>query len=322
MTTHALAPIPIENFVSIARGIDRPEDVVVLADGRVFASEHQCAVAQIHPDGTFTRLGPKRGAPNGLNALPDGRLLIANFGIYDGEPGPLEIFDPATGARDILVSEVEGRPLTSSNYPVVDAAGNIWCANSTDAPTWPEALDGRPDGFLYVLPPDGPARIVAEGLRFPNGLALGPDDAQLYCCQTSAADVLVFDIGPGATLGPPRRHGPVLGRLMSGPVDPHDLPPPETLRHLGYTDGCGMDAAGNLWVALPAANKIVAITPSGAVTEIAHDPTGTVMNHPTNIAWGGPDLRDLYVGSIRASHVLKARSPVPGLPMAHQRAER
>jgi hypothetical protein len=49
-----------------------------------------------------------------------------------------------------------------------------------------------------------------------------------------------------------------------------------------------------------------------------HDPTGTVINHPTNVTWGGPDLKDLYVGSIRADYVLKARSPVAGQPLVHQ----
>ena len=56
----------------IAVGIDRPEDVVVGKDGRVFASDHQCAVAEIHPDGSFTRLGPKGGAVFGKPVLQQG----------------------------------------------------------------------------------------------------------------------------------------------------------------------------------------------------------------------------------------------------------
>jgi len=88
---------------------------------------------------------------------------------------------------------------------------------------------------------------------------------------------------------------------------------------LGYTDGVGMDAEGNLWVCLPGADKVVAITPSGEVVTVIHDPTGETVNHPTNVTWGGPDLRDLYIGSIRAGYVLKARSPVAGLPLIHQR---
>lgn len=307
-----LSPIATADFTKIALGIDRPEDVVVGPDGRIFASDHQCAVAEILPDGTFVRLGPKGGAPNGINMDPQGRILIANFGIYDREEGPLQRFDPASGRHETLVAEVGGRRLTSANYPVMDRAGNIWCANSTHAETWPQALDGRADGFLFVLRPDGTCDIVAEGLKFPNGLALSADHGRLFCAQTSAADVLVFDILPGARLGPGVRYGPVLGQL-AGP----GLPPARE-EDLGYTDGVGMDAEGNLWVCLPAANKVVAITPAGDKVTVIHDPTGEVVNHPTNVTWGGPDLKDLYIGSIRADYVLKTRSPTPGQPLVHQ----
>jgi gluconolactonase len=308
-----LAPIPTGAFRKIAVGIDRPEDVVAGPGGRVFASDHQCAVAEIFPDGSFRRLGPKGGAPNGLNMDRQGRILIANFGIYDQEDGPLQRFDPATGAHEILLAEVAGRRLTSANYPVMDEAGNIWCANSTHAQTWPQALDGRTDGFIFVLRADGSSSIVAEGLKFPNGLAFSAGEGFLYCAQTSGADVLRFAILPGGRLGPGERYGPVLGLLRQP-----GQPAPDA-DDLGYTDGVGMDADGNLWVCLPAANKVVAITPSLEVVTVIHDPSGETVNHPTNVTWGGADLKDLFVGSIRANYVLKARSPVAGEPLVHQR---
>jgi gluconolactonase len=308
-----LSPIPNSAFTKIAVGIDRPEDVVVGAEGRVFASDHQCAVAEIFPDGSFKRLGPPLGAPNGLNMDTQGRVIIANFGIYDRAEGPLERFDPASGLRETLLAEVGGRRLTSANYPVIDRTGNIWCANSTHAETWPQALDGRDDGFMFVLRPDGSSEIVASGLKFPNGLALSEDERFLYCAQTTGADVVRFAILPRGKLGPAERYGPVLAALTQ-PGQP--APDPATL---GYTDGIGFDAEGNLWVCLPAANKVVAITPSGAVTQVIHDPSGAVVNHPTNVTWGGEGLLDLYIGSIRADYVLKTTSPVAGQPQIHQR---
>jgi gluconolactonase len=308
-----LSPIPTSAFTKIAVGIDRPEDVVVGPAGRVFASDHQSAVAEIFPDGSFKRLGPPLGAPNGINMDRQGRIIIANFGIYDRAEGPLERFDPATGVREILLAEVGGRRLTSANYPVIDRAGNIWCANSTHAETWPQALDGRDDGFMFVLRPDGSSAIVATGLKFPNGLALSDDDRWLYCAQTTGANVLRFAIRPDATLGPAERYGPVLGALQEPGAPAAD---PSTL---GYTDGIGFDAEGALWVCLPAANKVVAITPSGRVVTVVHDPSSAVVDHPTNVTWGGEGLTDLYIGSIRADYVLKARSPVAGQPQLHQR---
>jgi gluconolactonase len=308
-----LVSIAAETFAKIAVGIDRPEDVVVGPDGRVFASDHQCAVAEIFPYGSFKRLGPRGGAPNGINMDRQGRILIANFGIYDREDGPLQRFDPATGRHETLLAEVDGKRLTSANYPLIDAAGNIWCANSTHAETWPQALDGRTDGFIFVLRPDGSSSVVAEGLKFPNGMAFSADETTLYCAQTSGADVMAFPILPGGRLGTGARYGPVLGLLQQpGQAAPDHY-------DLGYSDGVGLDAEGNLWVCLPAANKVVAITRSLEVVTVIHDPSGETVNHPTNVTWGGADLKDLYIGSIRADYVLKGRSPVAGQPLIHQR---
>ena len=133
-----LTAIPTEAFTKIAVGIDRPEDVVVGPDGRVFASDHQCAVAEIFPDGSFKRLGPKGGAPNGLNMDRQGRVLIANFGIYDREDGPLQRFDPATGTHETLLAEVDGKRLTS-----VQLSGDGPGRGASGAPTPPMPRPGR-----------------------------------------------------------------------------------------------------------------------------------------------------------------------------------
>ena len=208
--------------------------------------------------------------------------------VYDRQDGPLQRFDPATGLHETLLAEVDGLRLTSSNYPVIDRAGNIWCANSTHAETWPQALDGRADGFIFVLRPDGSSSVVATGLKFPNGMALSADERFLFCAQTSGADVLRFPVLAGQLLGKEERYGPELG-LLQRPGEPA----PEQ-GALGYTDGIGFDADGALWVCLPAANKVVAITPRQEVVTVIHDPSGQTVNHPTNVTWGGEDLKDLY----------------------------
>ncbi len=316
MPLHQMKP---EDFHKIAIGIDRPEDVVVGKDGRVFASDHNACVAEIFEDGSFASLGPKGGAPNGINMDRQGRVIIANFGIYDGEAGPLHRYDPATYTNEVLVAEVDGRKLTSANYPIIQSDGTIWCTHSTHADTWPEALDGRTDGFVFAFLPDGRVKLAASGLKFANGCCLDEEEAFLYVNQTSGANVLRYPItGPGE-LGEAEPYGPQLGPVLQGPVDPDNLPDDEIMHHLGYTDGNGFDVQGNLWVTLPAANKIVAIAPDRTVFTIVHDLTGDIVNHPTNISWGGEDMRDLYVGSIRADYVLRARSPVAGMKLVHQR---
>jgi gluconolactonase len=67
------------------------------------------------------------------------------------------------------------------------------------------------------------------------------------------------------------------------------------------------------------ANRIVSIAPNGSVTPIAEDDGSGLIVKPTNIAFGGPDLRDVYIGSLAADYVLRGRSSIAGLPLVHQR---
>ncbi len=315
----ALARIETADMQKVAKGIDRPEDVVVGKDGRVWASEHTSACAEILGDGTFRKVGDAGGAPNGINMDAEGRIIIANFGIYDGEAGPLQRLDVETGKVAVLASEVDGKQLTSCNYPIVARDGTIYCTHSTFAEQWPQALDGREDGFVFRVTPDGKVEKLADGLKFANGCCLDADESHLYVNQTSGGNVVRYPILDDGRLGKREDYGPMLGIIPSAQTDPNNLPSPEEMANWAFTDGNGFDAEGNLWVTLPAANKVVAITPDLEVFTVAHDPTGEVMDHPTNVTWGGADMKDVYFGSIRADYVLKARSPVAGMKLIHQR---
>jgi sugar lactone lactonase YvrE len=88
---------------------------------------------------------------------------------------------------------------------------------------------------------------------------------------------------------------------------------------MGDGRGCAFDAHGNLWVTLVLPNRIVAINPQGEATVVVEDVAGELLNAPTSIAWGGDDMRDVYIGSITTPYVLKGRSSVPGMSMIHQR---
>lgn len=311
MTRVPLAPIPVTTLVKLGAGLKRPEGVSVSRDGRVWASDQTSACAEVRPDGTLRRVGKAGGAPNGITMDAAGRILIAGWGLDSGDPGPLQRLDPQTGHVEVVCGEIAGRRLLASNYPVVDRHGNIWCSHST----WDVAAAwaGVADGFVYRVAPDGAARIMAEGFHFPNGLALDAEESYLYVCQSVARNVVRCRIRRDGTLGAAEPYGPVLGEpAFRGATA-------EQRARFGEPDGCGFDQEGNLWVTLIFANRVVAITPSARVETVIHDPTGEVMAWPTNVAWGGPDLRDLYIGSLRKDYIVRARSPVAGLPLAHQR---
>jgi gluconolactonase len=315
----ALTKIEIKDMEKIGLGLNRPEDVVVGKDGRVWASDRGSACAEILPDGKLNRIGEAGGAPNGINMDVEGRIVIANFGVFAGEPGPLQRLDVETGRVEILCAEVEGVPLSACNYPIIDSRGNVWCTHSTQASPWPKALDGRADGFVFKVTPDGEATKVAEGIKFANGCCLDAKEEYLYVNQTSGGNVLRFELLDSGGLGPAQEYGPMLGIIPRGPVSRDNPPTPEEMAHWAYTDGNGFDEEGNLWVTLPSANKLVAVTPDLDVFTVAHDPTGQVLRDPTNVTWGGDDMRDLYIGSIRTDYVLKSRSPIPGMRLVHQK---
>ena len=300
-----LQAISLDDLRPLGSGLTQPEDVVVGRDGRVWASDDASACAQLLPDGSVRRVGKAGGKPNGINMDDAGRIVIANWGLLYDQAGPLQRLDVESGVVEVLCAEVGGVVLRASNYPILDRHGNIWCTNSTVAESWGESMAGRADGdgFVFRLSADGVAVKAADGLQFANGLALDADETHLYVCQTSGGNILRYPIGVDDTLGAPSRYGPQLSDDPNG----------------GGPDGCGFDQDGNLWVTFPGTNRVSAITPTGTLVTVVEDPAGTILDGPTNVSWGGADLRDLYIGSVRLDHVLMTRSPVPGLPLLHQR---
>ena len=120
-----LTPIPKDQLTKVGVGAQRPEDVVVSRDGRVWLSDPASAAAEALPDGTLNRVGNAGGTPNGINMDAEGRIVIANVGGLEtpGGRGPVQRLDVDTGAIEVLADQIDGIPLVSSNYPHVDSQG-------------------------------------------------------------------------------------------------------------------------------------------------------------------------------------------------------
>ena len=311
--------IEVTDLVPIGRGIQRPEQVVVTSDNRLFASDKGSAVAEILGENEIRQIGSAGGEPNGIAIDDQGHFLIANFGA-----GVLEDLDPNTGETLPLIrDEVNGHPLKWLNYVLVDSRGALWCSISTAADDLLDTIaKGTADGYILRIAPNrSSVAVVADGVQFPNCMALDRDENYLYVARTLAADVVRFPI-KGDTLGKHEQFGPALGMRRADEFGSHApalLGDPQVGRRWGMADGCAFDAEGNLWVTLVLANMIVAVTPEGHAIVVVEDIEGKLLNSPTSIAWGGADMRDVYIGSIATPYVLKGRSSVPGMPMVHQR---
>lgn len=315
----ALQPIALDELSVFGEGVNRPETVLVLADGRILVSDaSDAALTEILPDGSLRRLGHKPGESNGITVL-DERTVA--FTVFD--TGEVCTLDLVTEEVAVLADTVDGEPLTWPNYPLAAPDGTVWVSRTTSSPhPFAAIADILTDGSILRIDPDGKTTVAAGGLPFPNCMTFDADGRNLYVVRSTWSDVARYEIESGGGLRLAGRHGPVLGDRRPDEVGPGSAEKsfdPVIGRRWALTDGCAFDADGNLWVTLMTANKIVAITPDEQVVTVIDDPEGTVLTAPTSIAWGGADMRDLYIGSLLTPHVLKTRSPVAGRPLWHQR---
>ena len=137
--------------------------------------------------------------PFSIDWLPDGRLLVVA-----GPEGRL-LRQEADGSlvdhADLTVLDV------NLNEIVVDGRGNIYVNGGTDF----HPGEGEAPGFVALITPDGRVRRVAEGLEFPNGMAVTPDDSTLIVSESFAGTLTAFDIGPDGSLSNRRVWAPVPG---------------------------------------------------------------------------------------------------------------
>lgn len=292
----ALLPLSLDDVEIFGEDLAVPEGVVVGTDGTVWASENgRGAVTALSPDGGMQRFEGLGGSPNGICMDREGNIIIANVGS-----GTVQRLYP-DGRHEVIADNVGGRSLTSPNFPVVDSQGNIYVSNSTwRVPGNVGLSEPAPDGVVVRISPEGQAELLAEGLFYANGLALAEDESALFVAQTAVRNVMRLPLQADGSAGTPEQYGPELGAA-------------------GLPDGLAFDSRGNLYVTLVAMNAIAVITPQGDVEIILEDPEGEKVILPSNVAFGGPDLRDAYIGSLGGTWLPRFRAQFPGMPLVHQR---
>src|SRR5262245_25673613 len=127
--------------------------------------------------------------PFSIDWLPDGRLLIVS-----GSEARL-LRQEADGS---LVTHADLRAFARGwNEIVVDGRGNIY-VNGSDF----DFLGGGPfvPGVIALVTPDGAVRRVADGIMFPNGMVVTPDNSTLIVAESFASRLTAFDIAPDGSL--------------------------------------------------------------------------------------------------------------------------
>ena len=143
-------------------------------DGALWVSDmHAHAVLRLEPSGTLTTVAEVPGCPSGLGFLPDGRMLVVS--MHDRRVMRL---DP-DGLREH--ADLSGLAPWHCNDMAVDANGRAYVGNFGDdsAPPAPPAPT-----VLIAVEPDGQARVVADELMFPNGIAVSDGGETLVVAET------------------------------------------------------------------------------------------------------------------------------------------
>ena len=185
-------------------------------DGRLwFANWLGQEIIAVDPEGhgaVILRV-PFASFPFSIDWLPDGRLLLCSR-----SDRPLLRQEP-DGAL------VEHAALTRGfNEIVVDGRGNIFL----NGPNFDPGTGAFTPGGITLVTPDGGSKEVADGIAFPNGMAVTPDDGTLIVADSFARALLAFTIAPDGGLSN-RRIWADLGE--------------------GAPDGICLDAEGCVWYA-------------------------------------------------------------------------
>jgi len=222
-----------------------------------------------------------------IDHLPDGRLLIVD-----------------SGQRRLLRREPDGALATHAglaalgeqpwNDIVVDGRGNAYVNNIGF--DFPEA-EFAP-GSVAIVTPDGSVRRVADGLAFPNGMAVTPDNRTLIVAESYGQKLTAFDIAADGSLS---------GRRVWAEVDDHP-------------DGICLDAEGAVWYGDVGNRRCVRVREGGEILQVIDLDRGCFA-----CVLGGPDRQRLFMvtnewagaegagGGRRMGQVVAVDAPAPGV---------
>jgi sugar lactone lactonase YvrE len=208
---------------------------------------------------------PPQTLPFSIDWLPDGRLLIVDGPrrlLLRQEPdGTLEI------AADLRGQEGDG----PFNEVVVDAAGNAYVNGGK--------------GSVVLVRADGAVQRVADGLQWPNGMALVDDGRTLVVADSGATALIGYDVADDGTLSA----GRVWAEVEHAP------------------DGICADADGAIWYATVPGQSCVRVHEGGEVLGEVPVDRGCFA-----CMLGGEDGRTLFIAAAHWRGMEAAMSEGPG----------
>lgn len=274
--------------VEIAASIAFMEGPTVDSEGNVYFTDLRSErIMKLSTNGELTTFRHPSNYANGL-IFDDKWRLIACEGSDDKVDKPrVTRTDMQTGEIEIIAEFFEGKRINEPNDVTIDSKGRVYF---TDRPRKSPAPDQTSVHAVYRVDQDGTiAQILVEpDIEKPNGLIISPDDKTFYLIETNGAEggarmIRAYDLEPDGSVTNMRVF--------------HDFYPGRS------GDGMTIDSEGNLYVAaglhrrrgtsetLDTKCGVHVFSPEGKLKQFIPIPEDTI----TNCAFGGPDLKTLYV---------------------------
>jgi sugar lactone lactonase YvrE len=259
-------------------------------DGRLWFSDWGAGrVFSVAADGTPTVEAEVNSFPMCIDFLPDGRLLV----VSSSDRQVLRREPDGSLVRHADLAPVSTKPW---NDIVVDRRGNAY-VNSIgfDFPGGEFA-----PGIVVLVTPDGTVTPVADGLAFPNGMAITADGSTLVVAESYAEQLTAYDIADDGTLTDRRVWA----------ATPGDHP-----------DGICLDEGGAAWYADVGNRHCVRLREGGevlATVDLDRGAFACALSRDSDAKlyvvgqdWGGPDAVGGATGQVT---VFPAPAPGAGFP--------
>ncbi len=270
----------LDSFSILVDGLDHPEGVAWGPDGMLYAGGEAGQLYRVDVQRrTFEEIANTNGFVLGL-------ALDGNQNAYLCDSARKEIVrvNLAEGKVTTYSRGSAETPARTPNWPVFDSGGNLYYSDSGE---WK-----ADDGVIFRVTAKGQTTIWSRAAhRFPNGMALNPDQSHLYVVESLLPGVSRIAVNSDGSAG---EHEVVV-----------DLP--QTV-----PDGIAFAEDGTLWIACYTPDRIFTLDSAARLELIAEDWTHTTLASPTNLAFAG-DSRDLVVvGSLGRWHLAGASLGVRG----------
>ena len=250
--------IPGEEWELVGEGYQFTEGTAANAKGEVFYQDiPNSKTYKVGVDKKLIALNVDAKKASGTCFGADGKRYTVS-----GSNKQLLSYD-ANEKETIVADSIGG------NDVVVAKNGNIYI-------TVPDG-SARP-GKLYLVRPNGEKIVVDDGLKFPNGATLSPDQTQLYATESASHWVWIYKIKPDGTLTHKQRYG--------------WLHVPDTEEN-AWSDGLKCDTAGRVYVATRTGIQVM--DQLGRVNAII--PAPPANSQTSNVCFGGPEFNILYVSA-------------------------